>query len=169
MKNKDTKKQNIIIKFIKSEVFIYLFFGVVATAVNMVIFRACNTLLDFGNKVVTQNISSVIAWVIAFFVAFFCNKFFVFRSKSLKKEVFLKEFIGFFAARIFSFFVHIGIFNLCVFLGMTGDVIIGTIVFAKLLDDIANLIGNFAEVILNYICSKLFIFKKKNTSDDTDK
>ncbi|MCR5635924.1 MAG: GtrA family protein [Clostridiales bacterium] len=172
MKNKDknpeNKKQSFIIRLIKSDFFIYIIFGVVATVVNMVAFRIFNSTLPF-DAIVTQNVSYVLAWIISFFVAFFCNKFFVFKSKSMEPKIFWKEFAGFFTARIFSLFVHIGIANLCVFLGLTGDVVIGTMVFAKLLDDVSNLIGNIAEVILNYICSKLFIFKNKKPETDENK
>ena len=163
--NASIKKQNIIIRLLKSEMVVYLFFGVVATLVNMVSFRILNTALPFENATVNNNVAMVIAWIISFFVAFFCNKFFVFKSKSMKKNVFFKEFFGFLGARGFSLLVHIGIANLCMFMGLTGDVIIGTMVFAKLLDDVSNLIGNVAEVILNYICSKLFIFKDKKNAE----
>ena len=163
----ENKKQNIIVRFIKSEIFVYLFFGVLATVINMVAFRILNVSLTMQNESLRSNVAMVIAWIIAFIFAFFCNKFFVFKSKSMNKTVFLKEFTGFLGARIFSLLVHIGIANLCMMLGLTGNIIIGTYVLEKALDDVSNLIGNVAEVILNYICSKLFIFKKKSSESNT--
>ena len=66
-KSNDNKKQSFIIKLIKSDFFIYIIFGVVATVVNMVAFRIFNSTLPF-DVIVTQNVSYVLAWIISFFV-----------------------------------------------------------------------------------------------------
>ncbi|MDD5923909.1 MAG: GtrA family protein [Clostridia bacterium] len=178
MKDKNReKKDGIVKKILKSEVFIYIVFGLVATIVNMLVFRLLNLTLPLS-ETLRFNISQIVAWIVSFFVAFFCNKFFVFKSKSMEAKVFWKEFFGFFTARILSFFVHIGIANFCVLLGLTGDLLIGIqrggevlslITITALLDDISNLLGNVAEIILNYICSKLFIFKNKDKDDKKEK
>lgn len=161
---KDKENNNIldkIKKIITSEVVLYLFFGVLTTLVNMIVFRLLNTGLVFLEENIKYNMAMIVAWIISFIVAFLCNKYFVFKSKSKDKNTFYKEFFEFFAARIFSLVAHLIIANICVSAGMRGDLVIGSFVLKQAFEDLANLIGNAAEIVLNYICSKLFIFKNK--------
>ena len=80
------------------EVISYVFFGVLATVVNLVSFKIFNAVLGAHLYLLTN----VISWLITVIFAYFTNKLWVFESKSWKAEVVIKELIGFFGARIFS-------------------------------------------------------------------
>ena len=85
---KNEKLMDIIRKVISKEVISYLFFGVMTTVVNFVIFGLCEGRMNVL-------IVNAIAWVGAVIFAFITNKLFVFESKSWKGSV-LKVEIPFF-------------------------------------------------------------------------
>ena len=130
--------------FIKyKDVISYLFFGVLTTAVNVAVYYVFYNLLSVANV-----ISTVIAWVVAVAFAFVTNKLFVFDSKSWAPSVALRELWTFTACRIGTGVVEIGMMWLFVdILTFNGTVM--------------KLITNFIVIVLNYIFSKLIIFKKK--------
>ncbi len=75
------------------------------------------------------------------------NKIFVFKSKTDSTSKLLKEFISFVLARIFTLVVE------------TAILYIGSEVL-KVNDIIVKVIAQIVIIILNYILSKLWIFKK---------
>ena len=121
------------------EVLMYLVFGGLTTLVNIVAFFILRKLS------VSVYISNLIAWVVAVLFAFITNKLFVFESKDKSKIG--KELISFFGFRILSLGVDMGAMYLLLQVINTGEV------FAKIM-------ANIIVIILNYIFSKLFVFKK---------
>ena len=93
--------------------------------------------------------------------AYVTNKLFVFESKSWEKAVVVKELGAFVSARVFSLLVEeLGLFvmiDLLRFDAWSIDVIIMAVSGAT----IAKLAMQFVVIVLNYIFSKLVIFKKK--------
>lgn len=154
---KNEKLNSLLKKIVSREMFDYLLFGVLTTVVNLVSFAACERML--GTKL--SLVSNIVAWVVAVLFAFVTNKFFVFRSKSMDFKTLSKEFISFTGARVLS----LGIEELGLIIGqfvfhadekvfhIASYEISGTMVTKLLLAVIV--------VILNYIFSKLFIFKEK--------
>ena len=134
-------------KFFNKETISYLFWGVVTTIVNIVVYKAC-TLVNIHFMV-----STAIAWAIAVALAFITNKLFVFQSKSMKLDVLVKEATAFVVARLLS--------GACDMAFMWVSVEI-----CGMDDFIAKIIANVFVVIANYVLSKLFIFKDKSVSDD---
>lgn len=124
------------------EVISYLFFGVVTTVINIVLFWFLTDISHIDYKV-----SNVIAWIVAVIVAFITNKLFVFESRGKSKEETTKELISFFAARIFSLIV-----DMIIMIVMVDVMNIDNI--------IAKIVSNVVVIVLNYIFSKLFIFNK---------
>ena len=147
-----------MIRFIQKyrELLLYVFFGAVTTLVNLVVFKLFNLLL--GNE--QYLISNVIAWAAAVFTAFVTNKLFVFESKSWATAVLWRELPTFVGARVFSFVIEeVGLYLTIDLLGL-GDatlslpfVVIGGHMVCKVVLQIVVL-------VLNYIFSKLVIFKK---------
>ena len=121
------------------EVLMYLLFGGLTTLVNILSFFILRKLS------VGVYVSNLIAWVVAVLFAFITNKLFVFESKDKSKSG--KELISFFGFRILSLGVDMGAMYLLLQVINTGEV------FAKI-------IANVLVIILNYIFSKLFVFKK---------
>ena len=120
----------------------YIFFGICTTLINIISFY----LLDkIGINVYLNNF---IAWIISVLFAFITNKLYVFRSMSMKKNIFIKEIISFFFFRILSLGIDMIGMYICISL----------INLNKLL---SKIIINIIVIISNYIFSKMFIFKKK--------
>lgn len=143
------------------ELISYVFFGVLATIVSIGSFKIFDVIL--GEHL--YMISNVISWIITVIFAYFTNKLWVFQSKSWKPNVVVRELIGFFGARLFS----LGVEELGLWL-MIDKMNIGTIGFEILDFDvngnlIAKVIMQVVIVILNYIFSKLIIFKKKDKKE----
>lgn len=161
------------------EIFWYFVFGVLTTIVNLIAFAVLREVFKVKWPVTIGKWSfdlfvtfiNAIAWVVAVVFAYVTNKLFVFHTKGNVK----KEFISFVAARLFTFFAfELGLFSLSVMVmenacNMPKDDILISIFGI----DIANIylvklfIAVFV-VIANYIFSKLFIFKKKESSDEEE-
>lgn len=121
---------------------IYLVFGVLTTAVNYIIYFPCDRLLQ------TAWLSNTIAWVVAVLFAYVTNKPFVFGSHDWSMKTVAPEFLKFVGTRIASLAAE----NLILLVAV--DMLhwnrIGWKLFASVL-----------VVILNYIGSKLLVFRKK--------
>ena len=119
----------------------YVFFGVLTTLVNIVVYYILFSVLAVGNVP-----STVVAWIVAVVFAFITNKIWVFESKSWKKEYVLLE-----ASKFFSCRIGTGLFELF-FMYFFVDVFLYNGLIMKIL-------VNVIVVVSNYIFSKLFIFK----------
>lgn len=125
------------------DVISYLFFGVLTTAVNYLVYLPCLNLLHFSAAV-----SNIIAWIIAVAFAYLTNKPFVFRSHDWSMKVVLPELTKFVACRMGSGLLETAILFVTVdLLNWNGNVM--------------KLITSVLVVVLNYVGSKLLVFKKK--------
>ena len=150
------KMKKIKALFIKyKELIRYAVFGVLTTAVNLVVFRLFNVLLGTDRYL----ISNVIAWVAAVIFAYITNKLWVFESKSWAPKVLIKEILSFFAARVLSFLIEEA--GLYVFVDLLGFRDLSLRIFGLTVGGamIAKIILAVIVVILNYLFSKLFIFR----------
>ena len=123
----------------------YLVFGALATLVNIVVFDIFFYVVPVTYK--NTGNSNVIAWVIAAVFAYFTNKLCVFDSKTQGSKALVKEVISFFGFRLLTLIV---------------DQIIMIIAIDKLKLNAGfmKVISNIIVIILNFVFSKLFIFKK---------
>lgn len=140
----------LIKKIINPETISYLFFGVLTTVVSLVsywfiVYSMVDNAQPNGMQI---QIATVGSWILAVAFAYITNKLFVFKSKSFEKKILLKEAISFVGARLLS----LGYEMLWMFI--MADLL-------KIDDFICKFIAQFVIVALNYIFSKLFIFKKK--------
>ena len=121
----------------------YLFFGAVTTVVNMAVYYICYHV--FG---MSSDLSTILAWVLAVLTAFLTNKPFVFGSHDWSPKVLLPEAGSFFGCRLGSGLVELVIMHVTVeMLGLPGMLM--------------KLLVNVIVVILNYVASKLVVFRKK--------
>ena len=120
----------------------YLVFGVLTTVVNYAVYLPIYNLLGLSAAV-----SNVIAWVAAVAFAFLTNKPFVFKSHDWSAKTVIPELTKFVSCRVASGAMQTLILLLTVdILGWNGN--------------IWKLITQVLVVVLNYITSKLVVFKK---------
>ena len=125
------------------EVISYLFFGGLTTLVNYIVYLPCYNLLDLSGA-----LSNAIAWVAAVAFAYVTNKPFVFKSHDWSVKTVIPELTKFVSCRVGSGLLETAIiFALVDWLGLNGNVI--------------KLATSVLVVILNYIASKLLVFRKK--------
>lgn len=131
------------------DLFPYLFFGVCTTLVNIAVYALCARLL--GMPTVP---STIIAWIASVLFAYITNRKWVFHSSASGFSAITKEIVSFFACRLAT-----GVIDwLCMF------------VFVDLLhfnDLVIKIAANILVIVLNYVASKLMIFKKKKTEPET--
>lgn len=124
------------------ETILYLFFGILSTIVNISIYYIFTRIFT-----INETISNIIAWFFAVLFAFVTNKFFVFENKEKNLKHISKEFLLFFNCRLFSGFIDICLMWILIKLLFINDIV-------------AKITTNFIVIIINYIFSKMIIFKK---------
>ena len=149
--------KKLLSKLLNRETILYLIFGVLTTVLNLAVFWLMNKAV--GEDLALVN--NAVAFVVAVAFAYVTNKLFVFESKSWDSATLLKEIPSFVGARLVSFGLEelllwlakdvlaVGRYSLAI-LGLS----IGGLMIAKILISVIV-------VILNYIFSKFFIFKRK--------
>ncbi|WP_295603261.1 GtrA family protein [uncultured Methanobrevibacter sp.] len=123
---------------IERELFLYIFFGVLTTLVNIAVYLFFTRLLG-----VNYLISNILAWTLSVLFAYVTNRIWVFESRN---NDILKEMALFFAGRIFSGVVDTGLMWLLIDVLFVGDAI-------------SKIIVQVIVVVLNYVLSKAVVFK----------
>ena len=130
--------------FIKYQhLIVYVFFGVLTTAVNFAVYYPLYNLCDYSAA-----FSNGVAWCVAVIFAFLTNKPFVFCSKDWSPNVAFPEFWKFVVSRVGSGLLETGAIYLLV------DII-------KLNGNAIKVLISIAVVILNYLTGKFLVFKNK--------
>ena len=135
------KLRNLVGKY--WDILSYLFFGVLTTVVNYLIYLPVYNLCGFSAAV-----SNMIAWVGAVIFAFLTNKPFVFRSHDWSAKTVVPELTKFVSCRIAS-----GVLE-TVILFLTVDCMNWN-------GNIWKLVTQVLVIIINYVGSKLLVFRKK--------
>lgn len=124
------------------DILMYLFFGVLTTIVNYVVYLPVYNWMGLSAAV-----SNAIAWVVAVAFAYLTNKPFVFKSHDWSWKTVAPELTKFVSCRVASGAMETVILLLTVdMLGWNGN--------------IWKLITNILVVIVNYFGSRLLVFKK---------
>lgn len=124
------------------EVLTYLIFGVLTTLVNYAVYLPLYNWAGFS-----ATLSNAIAWVVAVAFAFLTNKPFVFESHDWSAKTVMPELTKFVGCRIGSGLAETAIIFLSVdLLQWNGN--------------LWKLLTSVLVVILNYVASKLLVFKK---------
>lgn len=118
---------------------LYLLFGGLTTLINIATYFIFYDILHLNNVA-----SNIIAWIVSVIFAFITNKIYVFESKS--KSI-IYELSTFFACRLGTGFLDLGIMYLTV------DILKWNALLMKV-------ISNIVVIVLNFVFSKLIIFKK---------
>lgn len=134
-------------KFIKiykkyEEIINYLIMGVLTTLVSIVSYFMLAKV--FG---INYLISNIISWIISVAFAYVTNKIFVFKNEVKEKKQVLIQIYQFVKYRLLSLIIDILLMYIFVEL-------------IKMDDMIAKVINQVIVIVLNYVFSKLFVFKK---------
>lgn len=125
------------------DILVYLVFGVLTTLVNYLVYLPLYNLLNLS-----ATASNIIAWFVAVLFAFLTNKPFVFKSRDWTLSVAWPEFCKFIGCRIGS--------------GVAETLIIYiTVDLFSLNGNLMKVITSILVVILNYISSRLLVFRKQ--------
>ena len=121
----------------------YLFFGALTTLVNYLVYFPCYNFLHLSTVA-----SNVIAWVVAVAFAYLTNKPFVFKSHDWSLKTVAPELAKFVGCRVGSGLLETALLFL-------------TVDLLRWNGNLMKIILSVMVVILNYVGSKLLVFRKK--------
>ena len=121
----------------------YLFFGALTTLVNYLVYFPCYNFLHLSTVA-----SNVIAWVVAVAFAYLTNKPFVFKSHDWSMKTVAPELAKFVGCRVGSGLLETALLFL-------------TVDLLRWNGNLMKIILSVMVVILNYVGSKLLVFRKK--------
>ncbi|WP_235665970.1 GtrA family protein [Clostridioides difficile] len=126
------------------ETILYLFFCALTVFINIITYLFFTRIIHS-----TFLLSYSLSWSIAVLFSYITNKFFVFKSEKTEFLFLLKEFVSFLSCRLFSGFIEILLMYLMIDLFSLNDILvkIGT---------------NIIVIILNFVFSKVVVFKHRN-------
>lgn len=132
------------------EKWLYLFFGVLTTVVSFITAGISKYLLEqigAGSTIVSTG-STVFSWICAVTFAYVTNRLWVFDSKAQGAKALFSEAVSFYGGRIFTLLVEMAM----MWLGFT---VLGINYW------VTKIVANVVVLILNYVISKIFVFKDK--------
>ncbi len=152
--------KNLFRKLLNRETILYLVFGVLTTLVDAAVFWIMNHLVLSIDYYVLNH---TIAFIAAVLFAYFTNKVFVFSSRDWSRKTLLRELITFFGGRIFSFLLSTLILIAAekLFHANEYELRITESISLNGLEITKYTIVTVLNIVLNYIISKLWVFKKK--------
>lgn len=120
---------------------LYIFFGICTTFVNIASFWFMAHIFNF--KAV---FSSIVSWILSVIFAYITNRGWVFEARATGAKNIFREIYSFFACRFATGALDCFIMFLCVDVFGFNDMMI-------------KVISNVIVVVLNYVSSKIFVFK----------
>ncbi|MBQ4058662.1 MAG: GtrA family protein [Lachnospiraceae bacterium] len=143
------------------EIISYLFWGVMTTVVSWasysvfaLVFKGQVSMVRLLGMEMSMVVlmANILSWIFAIVFAFVVNKLWVFQSKSWKKSVWIPELWKFLSARVVTGILEIVVVPLLVGMGLNQTIFGVEGMVAKVLVSVGV-------VLLNYVFSKLFIFR----------
>lgn len=144
--------RKLIAKFVNRETISYLIFGVIATIMNIVLFYLFVTVGPMPTA-----LGNILDTIICVLFQYVTNHYWVFHSENKGKAA-LMEFLQFVGARAVTAVID----EVIMVVGV--DVLVANYVAApkqKLASVAVKVLANVIVIVLNYIFSKLIVFKKK--------
>lgn len=135
------------------ELIVYLIVGVLTTIVSWGTYGLLKFVLDVENSAFQMQIAVILRWAAGVLFAYVTNRKYVFLSKN--PHIF-KEFIAFTTSRIITLFTDMLVMWLLPPLLFQWNV--------PYADWVATLISAVIVTVLNYVFSKLMVFRKKKTA-----
>lgn len=144
------------IYFKYKEIILYIIFGVLTTVVSFVSYGILTKLIHLQSEIAGIAVANVISWICAVLFAFVTNKIWVFESRTGELKAVLSEFWKFVAARLLTGALEWFGVPLMVYIGLNQTVF-------GVKGMLSKLTVSVAVVILNYVFSKIFVFRKKKS------
>ncbi len=145
------KIKELMIKY--RELIVYLIVGVLTTVVSWGTYGLLKFVLDVENSALQMQVAVILRWVAGVLFAYVTNRKYVFLSKNPK---ILKEFMAFTLSRVVTLFTDM------LTMGVLPPLLVKwNVPYA---DWIATFISAVIVTVLNYVFSKLMVFRKKKTS-----
>lgn len=123
-------------------VILYIFFGGLTTVVSIGSFVLCDSVLH-----IDPLLANLISWVCAVSFAYVTNRIWVFDSQAKGAGV-IKEIFTFFGGRLFT-------------LGLEELLLLVFVTLLQFNSTVIKLIAQIVVLVLNYVISKLLVFRKK--------
>ncbi len=125
------------------EVLLYLFFGFLTFLFGIGTYALFN--VTFG---INELIANIMSWVVTVLFAFLTNRVWVFQANTENWTAFFSQMVNFYGGRVVTLVIEEVI--LYVFITRMGLFSVGVKVVAQVI-----------VIVLNYVISKLFVFKEK--------
>ncbi|MDE5780904.1 MAG: GtrA family protein [Lachnospiraceae bacterium] len=123
------------------EMLLYLFFGFLSFVMSISTYALFNKVFN-----INELLANIFSWIITVMFAFFTNRIWVFDSPTKSMAEFVKQMSSFYWGRIVTLVIEeIILFVFITLLGM-GSMLI-------------KVIAQVVVIVLNYVISKLFVFK----------
>ena len=127
------------------EIINYIIIGGLTTVVSLLVYYGLTYTIFNPNVSIELQITNIISWIASVTFAYFTNRKYVFKQKN---KMNLKEAFDFYLSRVST---------------LALDMLLMYILVTKLSfnDKIIKLIVQIVVIILNYVLSKIFVFKEK--------
>lgn len=127
------------------EIINYIIIGGLTTVVSLLVYYGLTYTIFNPNVSIELQITNIISWIASVTFAYFTNRKYVFKQKN---KMNLKEAFDFYLSRVSTLVL---------------DMLLMYILVTKLSfnDKIIKLIVQIVVIILNYVLSKIFVFKEK--------
>lgn len=125
------------------EVLLYLFFGALTTVISIAVFWLCDRPLGMDAL-----IANIVSWVLAVLFAYVTNAVWVFSSRPETRAEGLRQMLGFYAGRIAT-------------LGAEELILLVFVTWLGFDSMIVKIVAQVVVIVLNYVISKLLVFRKK--------
>ena len=140
------KARKFLLKY--KEIILYVFFGGLTTLVNWTSYLLLVSLMGGAKNTAAVMAATVISQVLSILFAYFTNRKWVFESKVRGAKAIAGEMTKFFGCRGVSILLDM----LVMFIGVS---------VLNVNDAVMKLLSNILIIIVNYLFSKVFIFKNK--------
>lgn len=127
------------------EIIMYLIFGFLTTFISLLVYYLLVLTIFNPDNSIELQVSNIISWVAGVLFAYITNRKYVFESKNKNK---LKEACNFTLSRTVTLIIDMLIMGIGVSI-------------LSLNDKILKIFSQIAVIILNYVFSKIFVFKKE--------
>lgn len=135
------------------EIIHYLFWGGLTTLVSWASFSVVSwAAAPFFHNTVTVLIANIISWICAVAFAFVTNKLWVFESRDWSRRIVFPELLKFLSSRLITGALELVSVPLLVWIGLDQTIF-------DIEGIVAKIIVSVVVIILNYVFSKLFIFR----------